>query len=142
MTAPPPIPVPGPNQRMRSISSGSTCYGPSGIGPMSTLFWSAVCRTGETGTRRPSADIATSSIPENDLGRVVGERRSTLGRQHIPTPARRTPGAFPGAFESLPPELPVAFPDPLVGSPEREFMAGASLRRDVDSSFGRGAADG
>jgi len=68
---------------------------------------------------------STSQHPDSHVRRCEGVRSSRaispLGQQHIPTPSRRTPGTFPGAFESLPPELPVAFPDPLVRSPDASF---------------------
>lgn len=96
------------------------------------------CRTREPGARWPSADVATLSIPENEFGPVVGERRSTLGLLLSPTPSRRTPGTFPAAIQSLPPELPVTPLDRQVKIPDASFR----LQRGVEagSSFSRGAA--
>jgi len=66
---------------------------------------------------------------------------ATLGLLLSPTPSRRTPGTFPGAIHSLPPELPVTPLDPQVESPDASFR----LQEGVGgsgSSFSRGAADG
>jgi hypothetical protein len=52
---------------------------------------------------------------------AVRDALSTSGLLLSPTPSRRTPGTFPGAIQSLPPELPVNPLDPQVKIPDASF---------------------
>lgn len=75
------------------------------------------------------------------LANALKEPRSTLGLLLTQPRSRRTPGAFPGAIHSLPPELPVTPLDPEVKIPDASFRP-QRPRPGRGSAFSRGAAGG
>ena len=71
--------------------------------------------------REEAPEVAGSAVEEVPRSTGALSGGSTLGLLLIPTRFRRTPGAFPGAIQSLPPELPVTPLDPEVKIPDASF---------------------